>query len=149
MQMPDKLFDLERAEKLLPQLERWLEIAAGAKKELVEIEQEYTRLVESISLLGGKMIDVAHFARRKEEKKQWISRLRNTARKIEDSGCLLKDLEEGLIDFPCKAGGREVYLCWKVGEPSVRFWHNTDEGFAGRKPVEGEMLEQLKHKRPS
>ena len=147
--MPDELFDLERAEKLLPQLERWLEIAAGAKKELVEIEQEYARLVEGISLAGGRTIDVAHFSRRKDERKRWISQLRNTARKIEDSGCLLKDLEEGLIDFPCEVGGHEVYLCWKAGEPSIQFWHNADEGFAGRKPVNGKMLEQLKHKRPS
>ena len=147
--MADKFFDLEQAEKLLPQLQRWLEIATGARKELAEIEQEYARMVEDISLLGGRMIDVPHFSRRKQEKKQWISRLQNTARKIEDSGCLLKDLEAGLVDFPCQVDGREVYLCWKSGEPSIQFWHNTDEGFAGRKPVDGKLLEQLKHRRPS
>ncbi|MCH8882937.1 MAG: DUF2203 family protein, partial [SAR324 cluster bacterium] len=73
--MADKFFDLEQAEKLLPQLQRWLEIATGARKELAEIEQEYARMVEDISLLGGRMIDVPHFSRRKQEKKQWISRL--------------------------------------------------------------------------
>ena len=147
--MTDKFFDLEQAEKLLPQLQRWLEIATGARKELAEIEQEYERLVEDISLLEGRVIDVPHFSRRKKERKEWISQLQHTARQIEDSGCLLKDLEEGLVDFPCQVDGREVYLCWKAGEPSIQFWHNTDEGFASRKPVDGKLLEQLKHRRPS
>lgn len=147
--MTDKFFDLEQAEKLLPQLQRWLEIATGARKELAEIEQEYARMVEDVSLLGGRMIDVLHFSRRKQERKEWISQLQNTARKIEDSGCLLKDLEAGLVDFPCQVDGREVYLCWKSGETSIQFWHNTDEGFASRKPVDGKLLEQLKRSRPS
>jgi hypothetical protein len=62
-------------------------------------------------------------------------RLVTTAKEIESIGCVLRDLDQGLIDFPFRARAGTVFLCWKVGEPAIRFWHGTDEGFAGRKPI--------------
>ena len=56
---------------------------------------------------------------------------------IDASGVQLKDLELGLVDFPAERDGRPVLLCWQYGEPEVAFWHGTDEGFAGRKPIDG------------
>jgi hypothetical protein len=56
-------------------------------------------------------------------------------------GVLVKDLDIGLIDFLTHYQGREVCLCWKLGEERIRFWHGTGEGFAGRKPIDGEFLE--------
>ncbi len=65
------------------------------------------------------------------------SRLAAAAREVEATGCILRDVESGLIDFPCRAPGATVFLCWRVGEPAIAFWHGADEGFAGRKPIAG------------
>jgi hypothetical protein len=54
---------------------------------------------------------------------------------IQAAGALVKDLETGLVDFPSVREGREVLLCWRVGEPEVGFWHGTDDGLAGRRPL--------------
>jgi hypothetical protein len=62
-------------------------------------------------------------------------RLVTTAKEIESIGCVLRDLDQGLIDFPFRAQTGTVFLCWKVGESAIQFWHGTDEGFAGRKPI--------------
>ena len=55
--------------------------------------------------------------------------------KLEKVGCLLKDLEQGLIDFYCKFEGRDIFLCWKLGESKIVAWHEIDGGFTGRQPV--------------
>jgi hypothetical protein len=55
---------------------------------------------------------------------------------LDERGIVLRDIPTGLLDFPALAGGREVWLCWRLGEDRVEFWHGTDEGFAGRKPLE-------------
>ena len=52
-------------------------------------------------------------------------------------GCLVKDLEAGLVDFYAVQDDEPVFLCWQFGEPSVAHWHALDEGFAGRKPIDG------------
>lgn len=62
-------------------------------------------------------------------------RLVATAGEIESIGCILRDLDRGLIDFPFRARGGAVFLCWKVGEPAILYWHGPNEGFAGRKPI--------------
>lgn len=66
-----------------------------------------------------------------------------TAGEIEATGCILRDLDLGLIDFPYRTrGGATVYLCWKLGEPQIRFWHGPDEGFAGRKSIDRLPLDE-------
>ena len=62
-------------------------------------------------------------------------RLVAVAGEIESIGCVLRDLDLGLVDFPFRARAGAVFLCWKIGEPAILFWHGTDEGFAGRKPI--------------
>jgi hypothetical protein len=142
------MFNLEEAEKLLPQLEGWLRAAIENKKKISEIETEYTEMVRLLSTSGGRVLDIAHWIQRKQEEERSSESLRNAAHQIEESGCLVKDLEIGLIDFPCELDGREVYLCWKLGEPSIEFWHNTEEGFAGRKPIDGRFTDPFKRLRP-
>ena len=69
------------------------------------------------------------------------AQLRDSMEAIEKLGCLLKDLDIGLADFPTLYRGREAYLCWKLGETAIRFWHGVDEGFAGRKPIDRDFVE--------
>ena len=64
------------------------------------------------------------------------TRLLAKAEEIESTGCVLRDLEVGLVDFPFRSRTGTVFLCWRVGEPAILFWHGADEGFAGRKPIE-------------
>jgi hypothetical protein len=62
-------------------------------------------------------------------------RLVATAKEIESIGCVLRDLDLGLIDFPFRVRTGTVFLCWRLGEPGILFWHGPDEGFTGRKPI--------------
>jgi hypothetical protein len=67
-----------------------------------------------------------------------MERLEREIQKLEELGCVLKDMSTGLVDFPAVRLGTRVWLCWKAGEESVMFWHGLNEGFAGRKPVNPE-----------
>ena len=68
-------------------------------------------------------------------------KLRAAIEKFQESGCLVKDLEKGLVDFPTLFRGEEVYLCWKLGEAYIEFWHGTHEGFRGRKAIDQDFLD--------
>lgn len=69
-----------------------------------------------------------------------LGRLEKEIQKLEDLGCVLKDMKSGLIDFPAVRLGKRVWLCWKLGEERVTYWHGLHEGYAGRKMVdEGEF----------
>jgi hypothetical protein len=61
--------------------------------------------------------------------------LREQLEQIASTGCVIKDLDIGLVDWPALHGGREIWLCWKYGEPEIAYWHEIDGGFAGRRPV--------------
>jgi hypothetical protein len=60
--------------------------------------------------------------------------------RINDMGCLVKDLEQGLVDFYSTMDDEPVFLCWQFGEPAVTHWHPLEEGFASRRPIEGVFL---------
>jgi len=62
---------------------------------------------------------------------------------LENTGVVVKSIEQGLLDFPSKRFDEEVWLCWKYGETEIKFWHEKDSGFMGRKPIETEDLEDL------
>jgi hypothetical protein len=142
--MPDRMFSLEEAEQMLPQLDGLLRAAIDSRKKIAATEEEYKDLLRSVSLAGGRVIDVPYWMARKQESEACSSQLRDVAEQIQESGCIIKDLEIGLIDFPSEMDGREVYLCWKLGEPSITFWHNTDEGFAGRKPIDNKYTKRIR-----
>ena len=112
------------------------------------MEKEYAAWIESILMMGGRQVNIVEFSRRTREKECQAASLRQAAEEIESYGCQLKDLEIGLVDFPCRIRGREMYLCWKLGERSIQFWHLPEEGFAGRKPIDAKLMRQLKPSRP-
>ena len=70
---------------------------------------------------------------------RWLASSRTAADELSwfrDRGIAVRDIEEGLIDFPGLRGGRQIYLCWRLGEDAVNFWHDRETGFAGRQPLE-------------
>ena len=65
-----------------------------------------------------------------------FERLDDLLHRVQSTGALIKDMASGLLDFPALRNGQEVYLCWKVGEAKIEFWHEIEAGFAGRQPIE-------------
>src|SRR3989304_3768343 len=141
--MSEEIFDLARAEGLLPQLKELLRVAMEEKNRLTTFGKEQARQLERIIVAGGSQVNLEHFAECKKGKEESGARLRQAAEEIESFGCLLKDLDIGLVDFPCRLGGGEGYLCWKLGEPGIQFWHHVEEGLAGRKPLDEKTIKQM------
>jgi hypothetical protein len=106
-----------------------------------QAESEVNGASERIMLLGGVLVDRHKLRAQKAQRDALASRLREAIEAIQRHGCVVKDLDIGLIDFPTYFRGAEVYLCWKLGEPGIAFWHGVDEGFRGRKPVDQEFLD--------
>ncbi len=134
--MPDRTFTLDEAQTLLPVLESLLRSAVGGKKIMEEVEAEMQALNHRIFLNGGTHVDVVAVARRKAERAKAEQRAKDALAEIDSIGVQVKDLDIGLLDFPCEVEGSIVLLCWRMGERSITHWHSTEEGFAGRKPVD-------------
>lgn len=134
--MSSRTFTLEEAQSLVPVLESLLRASIGAKKLMEEVEAEMQAVHRRIFLNGGTYLDIVPLARRKAERVKAEQKLRDAFAEIDAMGVQVKDLDIGLLDFPCEVDGRTVLLCWKLGETSITHWHGTDEGFAGRKPVD-------------
>src|ERR1041385_3179310 len=111
--MSEEIFDLDRAERLLPTLERMLRAAVDEKQRLTQHGRTQARMIERISMLGGSRIDPDQFAEASKAKEASGARLRELVEEIESLGCVVKDLDMGLIDFPARTGDQEFYLCWK------------------------------------
>jgi hypothetical protein len=134
--MSDRTFTLDEAQSLLPVLESLLRAAIDGKKLMEEVEAEMQALNHRVFLNGGTHVDVVSVARRKAERTKAEQRAKDALAEIDSIGVQVKDLDIGLLDFPCQVEGRIVLLCWRMGEPSITHWHSTDEGFAGRKPID-------------
>jgi hypothetical protein len=134
--MPDRTFTLDEAQALLPILESLLKQAMAGKKLIEEVDGEMQETAHRIFLNGGTMLNVVRVARRKAERERAIQRIKDALAEIDAAGVQVKDLDIGLLDFPCKVEGEIVLLCWKAGEPKIAHWHSTAEGFAGRKPID-------------
>ncbi len=134
--MSDRTFTLEEAKSLLPVLESLLRTAIDAKKLIEAVEGEQQELNHRIFLNGGTFLDVVPLARRKAERVKAEQRAKDALAEIDAIGVQVKDLEIGLLDFPCEVEGRTILLCWKLGEKTITHWHGVSEGFAGRKPVD-------------
>jgi hypothetical protein len=128
----DRLFSREDAEQLLPQLRPLLEEirthanaldAARARLALMPATARHNGRAQEASTLEAAIADHV----------ETITRL---ASEVEQSGAEIKDLRTGLIDFRSPRDGRIVYLCWRLGEPRILYWHHLDAGIAGRQPLD-------------
>ena len=134
--MSDRTFTLEEAQTLLPILESLLAQAINGKKLIEEVDAELQETAHRVFLNGGTLVNVVHLARRKAEREKAIQRIKDAVAEIDATGVQVKDLDIGLLDFPCTVEGEVLLLCWKLGEEKITHWHNTSEGFAGRKPID-------------
>ena len=131
-----KTFTLSEAQTLLPVLEALLRKAQEAGVRAGELEAEMQQLNQRIFLAGGLHVNVAEAARRRAEREKALAEARDTLAEIDEIGVQVKDLEQGLLDFPCILDGQTVLLCWKQGEKEIGFWHTLEGGFAGRQPLD-------------
>ena len=144
--MSERTFTLEEAQTLLPILESLLRNALSGKKLIEDIESELQALGHRIFLNGGTLVNIVHFARRKAEREKALQRVKDSVAEIDATGVQVKDLDIGLLDFPCIVDGETILLCWKLGEKKITHWHGTTEGFAGRKPID-ERIERAGKKK--
>jgi hypothetical protein len=134
-------FTLPEAESFLPAVQKHIREAVSVKTHYQEAEEFLQSIAQRVMLMGGLVVDreaVRDMRTRREESGQ---RLRAALEELQEIGCIVKDLDTGLVDFPTLFRGEEVYLCWKLGEPRIASWHGVSEGFAGRKPIDQDFLE--------
>jgi hypothetical protein len=131
-----KTFTLEEAQSLLPVLESLLKRAIEGKRLAEESESELSSLAQSIYLSGGMRVNTTMAAKQRAEMDGHLKRVKESIAEIDAIGVQVKDLDAGLLDFPCRLDDKVVLLCWRMGETSIEHWHTMDSGFQGRQPVD-------------
>ncbi len=125
-----RYFTLQEAQRTLeyirPMMEEVVEICRG----IIADQPEIWPAIERAAGNGGN----AALSRLTRD----FDQLDDLLHRVQATGVLIKDIETGLLDFPALRDEREVYLCWKVGEDTIQFWHETDTGFAGRQAIDWE-----------
>jgi len=121
-------FSVNDANKILPLVIKKFNYAKKAKAEVMKMEQQLTsEMTPTISLEGYNI--------NKRKLNSSITKFYQSIEDLENTGVSLKGLDEGLLDFPAKRFDEEIWLCWKEGETEIKFWHEKDSGFMGRKPI--------------
>src|SRR5258706_16152362 len=130
-----KHFTVEEANQLLPTLVPILENMVELREQVDKLEVE----IDSLELILGnnaKDNKVSQELERKiSELNERIGSLSTLINKVESFGCFLKSIESGLIDFLSQKDGRTIYLCWRLGEPEIKHWHEIGQGFTNRQPI--------------
>ncbi len=137
-----RIFTLEEANALRPRLELEIGDLARLRSELEDV----------IEVMGGADIAVAVLQRGeppppgRDAEARPLRRLADEitggVERIQALGCVLKDLDQGLVDFYALRDDEPIFLCWQLGEPAVAHWHGLEEGFAGRRPIEGVEIDR-------
>jgi hypothetical protein len=125
--MEKRFFTVEEARQLLPSLKELMGQVMVISHRLEEYREVVQELADSASSNTGGPEGTAYL--------DIVISLQSCLTQLQETGCVLRSLQDGLIDFPHLKQGREIYLCWKYGEEDIRFWHEVDEGFAGRTPL--------------
>jgi hypothetical protein len=144
--MSQRTFTLQEAQTLLPVLESLLRTAINGKKLIEDIDAEFQEIGNRVLLSGGMLLNVVKLARRKAEREKALQQVKDAVSEIDATGVQVKDLDIGLLDFPCRVEGEIILLCWKLGEDGITHWHGTEEGFAGRKPIDERIAKSGKKK---
>jgi hypothetical protein len=131
-----RTFTLDEAQSLLPVLESLLKRAIEGRKAAEEVESGLTELARRIYMTGGMRVDVGKVAKLRADMEDHLQRVRESVAEIDAIGVQVKDLETGLLDFPCRVDDQVVLLCWRMGETTIEHWHTIEAGFQGRQPLD-------------
>jgi hypothetical protein len=136
-----KRFTLAEAQSLVPRLERLLRSAISLKTEFSEADGLVREFQSRVTMMGGMTVDRGQVRATRERRESTARQLKTALEQVQEVGCVVKDLDIGLVDFPTLFRGEEVYLCWRLGEAKIEYWHGVEEGFRGRKPIDQAFLE--------
>ena len=121
-------FSITQANEILPTVVKKFEFVTAKKNELAKIEQQLQTSLSPENKFEEYVI-------LKQQLNTAITKLYQAIEDLENTGVVVKSIDEGLLDFPSKRFDKEVWLCWKYGEKEIKFWHEKDSGFQGRKPI--------------
>ena len=121
-------FSISDANKILPSVIKKFNYSKMLKNKLIKIEQQ-------IGLDLTSKISMGDYTILKQKLNTKVTEFYQSIGDLEGIGVVLKGLEQGLLDFPAKRFDEEIWLCWKEGETEIKFWHEKDSGFMGRKPI--------------
>ena len=135
---PTRMFTVEEANRMLPLVRAIVSDITSLSREVIERRQRLSELtagreLDKRDLYAGELAEV------NKDLEQDTRRLQEYIQELRQLGVEPKG-PEGLVDFPTLMDGRIVYLCWKLGEPEVLFWHEVDDGFAGRQPLTADSV---------
>lgn len=122
-------FTTNEANDALPDVIKKFEFALSKNNEVRKIEQELQLSVSTTNSFKD-------YITLKQSLNTAITKFYESVEILENTGVVVKSIEQGLLDFPSKRFDEEVWLCWKYGETEIKFWHDKDSGFMGRKPIE-------------
>ncbi len=126
---------------MLGSLEGDLRQAMSLRDDLARVVTGLADVARHVSQSGGALLHQDQVIQARARQAALAGRLKEAIEAVQEYGCQIKDLEAGLIDFPTTFQGREVCLCWKVGEKEIGYWHEVEDGFRGRKPIDQHFLE--------
>lgn len=126
----EKIFTLSEANRLIPQLEEHFARVKQGKAVLLQIKDEIKKASSKAQFGGGSFAGPLYI--------RTLELISQNLQAIQELGVHVKDLDLGLCDFPYFLDGRVVFLCWKLGEPEIRWWHEIHSGYADRQPLEHE-----------
>ncbi|SRR5579883_28302 len=135
-----RYFTLDECLALLPEVDRALRDAIFHKSEYQKADAELDSSMKHIRVSGGARVNRGAYLASKARRDSSAAAVRDAISRVEQTGAVVKDLDIGLIDFLSTYRGREVYLCWKLGEEKIAFWHGIEEGFRGRKAIDDDFL---------
>jgi hypothetical protein len=144
-----KTFTLDEAQALLPVVESLLKRAMEGKRCAEKVESGLNSLAQRIYFSGGMRVNAGGIAKQRAELEDHLKQVRETVAEIDAIGVQVKDLESGLLDFPCRVDEEVVLLCWRMGEPAIEHWHTMDAGFQGRQPVDERFRRRASGGRPN
>ena len=132
--MAERYFTPEEANEALEDVRPLTEALVGHRHALVELQERQGSLVTRIAGNGGN-VEPHELQEVQERLNEEVAGIARCVARIHQVGALVKDLDEGLVDFPAQREGEEVLLCWRLGEDEVGYWHGVDKGFSGRRPL--------------
>jgi hypothetical protein len=130
-----RLFTLAEAERARQSIEPLLAEAIEHRGRALHFENRLAALAQRIQYSGGLALRQDTARQMRQDFDGASEKVRAAVDQIEATGCQVKDIDLGLIDFPGRLNGEDVFWCWRLGEDRIRFWHRQSEGFAGRKPI--------------
>ena len=123
----DRIFTLAEATALIPQLETFLSKVKDGRTILIHTKNEIKKACANAELGGGSVVGPRYITA--------LEDMHENLQAIQETGVIAKDLDLGLCDFPFYLNGRIVYLCWKLGEDKIEWWHEINTGFSERQPI--------------